>query len=429
MQAEIICVGTELLLGDIVNTNAQYLSRELAALGIAVYQQTVVGDNPDRLTGVVNAARARSDLLIFTGGLGPTDDDLTKETVAKAFHETLVLDEEELEKLHAYFKSRGCMPKNNEKQAMVPSRGEKIPNTCGTAPGIIFQDEGKTAILLPGPPREMKTMFDLSVRPYLAAAHGGAIVSTMLHVFGMGESSLEGEVRDLLAGENPTAALYAKENEVAVRVTGFAENTEKAAALRDGLVMQFHERLGALIYSEEEAGTLESTVVGLLRKSFQRVAAAESCTGGLLCQRLTSVPGASDVFDYGAVTYAASAKRRMLGVKPASVKKYTVVSSTVAAEMAVGVRKAGKADWGVGITGYAGPGGGDEAAGKPVGTVYISLAGEKTVWVRRIAVARASRDRVRRMATQNALDMLRRQLLGLPMSDCRVFGRHNAQEF
>lgn len=428
MQAEIICVGTELLLGDIVNTNAQYISKELAALGIAVYQETVVGDNPARLTRVVNDARERSDLLIFTGGLGPTDDDLTKETVAKAFHETLVEDAEELSRLEAYFAPRGGMPANNRKQALVPSRGSKLPNSCGTAPGIIMEDEGKTAILLPGPPWEMQAMFEQSVRPYLVRAHGGCIVSTMLHEYGMGESSLELQVKDLLAGANPTAALYAKDNEVAVRVTAFGPTTEQASRLRDGLVEQFRQRLGELLYSEEEEGSLEKTVVELLTQKHQRVAAAESCTGGLLCQRITSVPGASQVFDYGAVTYAASAKRRMLGVKPAALKKYTAVSSTVAAQMAFGVRRAGKANWGIGITGYAGPTA-DEAAGKPAGTVYVALAAEKQVWVRRLQVLRPDRQRVRRQATQLALDLLRRQLLGLSMPECRLFGRHEIEEF
>lgn len=429
MQAELIFVGTELLLGDILNTNAQYLSRELAALGISVYQQTVVGDNTERLTALVKNAKERSDLLIFTGGLGPTADDLTKETVAAAFGDTLVLDEEELKKLHCYFERRGGeMPENNRKQAMVPQKGGKFINNCGTAPGVYFNEGTKTAVLMPGPPREMKAMFEESVRPMLAAQHGGAIVSTMLHVYGIGESALELQVQDLLEGANPTAALYAKEGEVAVRVTGFAETEEKAAISRDALVMKFHERLGSLIYSEEENGTLESTLVPLLKKNRMRIATAESCTGGLVSQRITSVPGASEVFDYGAVTYACSAKRRAIGVKSASLKKYTAVSSVVAAEMAFGVQKEAKADLGVSVTGYAGPGGDDEA-GKPAGTVYVAVSKEHTVWVRRITVARPERSRVRRMASQLALDMARRVVLGLDIDGARKMTRHELADF
>lgn len=429
MQAELIFVGTELLLGDILNTNAQYLSRELAALGISVYQQTVVGDNTERLTALVQNAKERSDLLIFTGGLGPTADDLTKETVAAAFGDTLVMDEAELVKLHCFFERRGdTMPENNRKQAMVPQKGGKFINNCGTAPGVYFTEGEKLAVLMPGPPREMKAMFGESVRPMLAARHGGAIVSTMLHVYGLGESALELQVKDLLEGANPTAALYAKEGEVAVRVTGFAETEEKAAVLRDALVMKFHERLGSLIYSEEENGTLEATLVPLLKKNKLRIATAESCTGGLVSQRITSVPGASDVFDYGAVTYACSAKRRALGVKSSSLKKYTAVSSVVAAEMAFGVQKEAKASLGLAVTGYAGPGGDDEA-GKPAGTVYVAVCKEHTVWVRRMTVARPERSRVRRLASQMALDMARRVVLGLDIDGARKMTRHELADF
>ena len=428
MQAEIICVGTELLLGDILNTNAQFLSRELAALGIFVYQQSVVGDNPERLTKLVQDAKARSELLIFTGGLGPTDDDLTRETVAAAFGDTLVLDQEQLVLLREKMAANGCMPKNNEKQAMIPQKGQILPNSCGTAPGAVFYEGDKMAVLMPGVPFEMEAMFTQSVRPLLGQRQNGTLRSTVLHVVGIGESALEEQVRDLLAGENPTAALYAKSGEVAVRITAFGKTEAEAAALADTLVLRFHERLGAAIYSDKEAATLESTVVALLDQQKKRVAVAESCTGGLLCARLTSVPGASGVFDCGAVTYAPWAKRKLLGVKPAAIKKYTVVSSVVAAQMATGMRKAAKADFALAITGYAGPGA-DEAAGKPVGTVYIALADEKRVTVRRIFVQNATRDRVRRMASQHALDLLRRRLAGLPTENAVTFLRHEERDF
>lgn len=429
MQAEIICVGTELLLGDIVNTNAQYLSRQLASLGIFVYQQSVVGDNPERLARLVSEAKQRSELLIFSGGLGPTADDLTKETVAPIFGDELILDEAELAALKQKFAARGCMPRNNEKQAMAPKNGKTLPNSCGTAPGAVFYDEDKIAVLLPGVPFEMEAMFSQSVRPLLQKRQTGVLLSAVLHVVGIGESALEEKISDLLSGENPTAALYAKAGEVAVRITAFGENEAEAAAKRDALTLRFHERLGAAIYSEEENATLESTVVKLLNRQKKRVAVAESCTGGLVCQRITAVPGASGVFDCGAVTYAPWAKRKLLGVKPAAIKKHSVVSSVVAAQMAVGIRKEAKADFSVAITGYAGPGGGDDAAGKPTGTVYIAVAQEKTVTVRRIFLPGATRAWVRQMASQNALDMLRRTLLGLSVENATTFLKHEERDF
>ncbi len=426
MKAELISVGTELLLGDILNTNAQYLSKELAALGITVHRESVIGDNPDRLAQLVEDAKGRSDLLLFTGGLGPTGDDLTKETVAQVFHDELVLDEGELDKIRMYFECRGGMPHNNEKQAMVPKRGEKIENTCGTAPGVLFRDEGCTAILMPGVPHEMRTMFERSVRGRLMEMAGGAIVSTMLHIFGPGESSLEEMVGDLLEGANPTAALYAKNCEVAVRVTARGADEKEAAALRDQLTARFRERLGDLIYSEDAEG-LENVVVPLLVGKRQRLATAESCTGGLLAQRITSVGGASEMFDFGAVTYASSIKRRILGVKPSTLKKYGAVSSVTAAEMAFGIQREAKADFGVGITGIAGPGGG--TADKPVGTVYVAVSTGHRVWVKRLSVEHSERSRVRRMSSQHALDMVRRLALGLEIPDARCFGRHAAEEF
>jgi len=427
MKAELIFVGTELLLGDILNTNAQYLSRELAALGITVERQEVVGDNTERLAGLVREAKERCDLLVLTGGLGPTGDDLTKETVAACFDDELVLDEGELAKIKMYFECRSAMPHNNVKQAMVPKRGQKLPNSCGTAPGAVFVDGDRTAVLMPGVPSEMTAMFAQSVRPLLETLSGGAIVSTMLHVFGPGESALEEMVGDLLSGANPTAALYAKNCEVEVRVTARGATKAEAEALRDGLTAQFRARLGDLIYSEAEDGTLENTLVPLLAAQHRHLATAESCTGGLLAQRLTSVPGASDVFGLGAVTYAAAAKRRLLAVRPSTIKKYTVYSAPVAAEMAFGVRRQGKAEYGVGITGIAGPDGG--TADKPAGTVYVAVCDSRHVWIKRLAVLHSPRDRVRRMAAQHALDMVRRLALGLPIPDARSFGRHDVVDF
>lgn len=307
MEAEIIAVGTELLLGDILNTNAQFLSRELAQLGISVHYQTVVGDNPARLENVVRAARARSELLIFSGGLGPTEDDLTKQTVARAYGDSLRLDEEELDKIRRFFAAWGrTMPENNRRQAYVPVHGRKIVNANGTAPGAIFEDTacpGHYAVLLPGPPSELQPMFLSEVKPWLASLSAVTLRSLTLRVMGVGESHMQEKLGPLLENENPTAALYAKTAEVIVRITARAASAEQADALCSGYAQRFYALLGDCIYTQTEA-SLEETVVRTLVRKGRTVATAESCTGGLLSARLTDVPGASEVFQYGACTYA-----------------------------------------------------------------------------------------------------------------------------
>lgn len=422
MKAEIIAVGTELLLGDILNTNAQFLSRELAALGITVHYQSVVGDNPERLEGVVRAARSRSDLLIFSGGLGPTEDDLTKQTVARAYGDTLRFDEEELEHIREYFaKSGRTMPENNRRQAMVPTRGRKIPNANGTAPGMIFEDgcaPGKYAVLLPGPPKELQPMFLDSVRPWLAAMSDSVLHSLTLRVAGLGESHLETKVAHLLRGENPTAALYAKTSEVIIRITAKAKTKEKAQEMCSSYAEKFYDILGDCIYTSQ-ADSLEEVVVSTLAQRGMQLATAESCTGGLVSQRITSVPGASDVFAYGACTYANEIKERMLGVKHETLETYGAVSPQTAAEMSQGVRKAAGADIGVGITGIAGPGGGTQE--KPVGLVYVSVCSKDDVYVKKLLIPNRTRDVVRLCAAQNALEMVRRLALGLKLPGCSRF--------
>ncbi len=427
MRAEIISVGTELLLGDIVNTNAQYLARELAALGFAVYNQSVVGDNAARLRAAVLEAKERSDLLVFTGGLGPTDDDLTKETVAEAFGDTLYLDEEELANLEGFFQKQGRpMPPNNAKQAMVPRRGKKLPNSHGTAPGAFFRQGGRFAVLLPGPPREMRPMFENEVRPLLEEMQDGAIRSRTLHVIGRGESDLELALLDLIGGQNPTVALYAKEGEVHVRVTARAATAEQADHMCSEMGKLIVQMLGDIVYSDDDS-ELPATVVGLLAARGATVALAESCTGGLLAQRITAVPGASAVFGYGAVSYANAFKRKMLGVRSGSLRRHGAVSSQVCAEMAFGAAKKGKADYGVGITGIAGPEGGSEE--KPVGLVYVGVAAGRQVALRKLNVAGRDRDYVRIIATQNALDMLRRVVLGLELPGAKWFTRAQHADF
>ena len=306
MTAEIIAVGTELLLGDILNTNAQFLSQQLAQLGVTVHFQSVVGDNPARLESVVRLAMQRSDLLVFSGGLGPTDDDLTKQTVARAFEDELRLDGEELARIRAFFTAWGrTMPPNNEKQAYVPVRGRKLHNANGTAPGMLFEAKagGKWAVLLPGPPAELQPMFLNEVRPWLAGLTNCALHSLTLRVAGIGESHLEGKVAHLLSGENPTAALYAKTGEVFIRITAKARDAAAAAAMCRALAGEFYAVLGDAVYGED-GETLAAAVVHALQKTGATAATAESCTGGLVSAALTDVPGASEVFGFGACTYS-----------------------------------------------------------------------------------------------------------------------------
>ena len=418
MTAEIICVGTELLLGDIVNTNAQFLSRELAELGVSVLHQHVIGDNPDRLRELVVQARDRSDLLIFSGGLGPTEDDLTKETVAEAFGDTLHFDEEEWAKITAFFAQTGREPTpNNRKQAMVPTRGRKIPNAHGTAPGAWFEDDrGHCAALMPGVPREMKAMWAEQVRPALQRRQNCTIHSRTLRVLG-GESSIASKVAPLFESANPTAAIYCKTGESEIRVTAREATAEAAERACNDYLEKFRAILGDAAY-DVDVPALEYTVVRILRERGLHAATAESCTGGMIAERLTNVPGASDVFGFGFVTYAEAAKQQMLGVDPALIGRWNVISGPVAADMAFGAARVSGAELAVGITGLAGPGG--ALPGKPVGTVYLAGADlrTRTGWLQRLALGGYDdRQVIRARAALYALDLLRRMALGLPVPD------------
>ncbi len=418
MTAEIISVGTELLLGNILNTNAQYLSRELAELGVTVRRQSTIGDNHDRLADWVNEAKSRCDLLVFTGGLGPTADDLTKETVAACYGDSLVFDETEWEKITDYFTRAGrTAAPNNRKQAMVPLHGEKIPNAHGTAPGAWFEQEGRCAVLMPGVPREMKAMWEESVRPRLLARQNCTLHSLTLRVLG-GESDIEYRVRPLLENENPTAAIYCKTGECEIRITARAASGEGGARACREYARRFYAILGDAIYDEDVPG-LEYTLVRRLKDAGQTVALAESCTGGLVAQRLTSVPGASEVFGYGFVTYWEQAKAELCGVDPAVIERYNVVSAPVAAQMARGAQEAAGADIAIAVTGLAGPGGGDEA--RPVGTVYIAGAAGDILWVEKFHFVRADRALVRMRAAQAALTLALRLVQGkAPAGGCRL---------
>ena len=409
MTAEIISVGTELLLGNILNTNAQYLSRELAALGITVRRQSTIGDNHGRLADFVNEAKQRCDLLVFTGGLGPTADDLTKETVAACFGDTLTFDPEEWQKIVDFFTRTGReTTPNNRKQAMVPVHGHKVVNHHGTAPGAWFEQDGHCAVLMPGVPHEMKAMWEESVRPLLLARQSCALHSLTLRVLG-GESNLEYRVRPLLENPNPTAAIYCKTGECEIRITARAQNDTEAQTMCRAYAKKFYDLLGDAVYDEDVAG-LEETVVHTLRANGLTIATAESCTGGMIAQRLTSVSGASEVFGYGFVTYWEQAKAKLVGVDPAVIAQYNVVSAPVAAQMALGAAKAAGADIAVSVTGLAGPGGGD--AVRPVGTVYLGAARGDKVYVKKLFVSRPDRALIRARAAQTALELALRLAQG-----------------
>jgi nicotinamide-nucleotide amidase len=411
MVAEILSVGTELLLGQIVDTNAAYLGRMLGALGIDLYRKTTVGDNAPRLEEALRQAAARADLLITSGGLGPTQDDLTKETIAHVFGEALVMDAPSLDQLEAFFRRRGVeMVERNRKQALIYANGQPIPNPNGTAPGALLEKDGKLVISLPGPPRELVPMVEAFVIPFLSARLGaGRVVlrSRILRFIGIGESSLEERVDDLLASTNPTVAPLAHLGEVHLRLTARAPTEAEAEHRIAPLEREIRERVGAFIYGVDEE-TLEEATVRALERRGKRVAVAESCTGGLLGARLTTVPGSSTVFPGGIISYANETKERLLGVAPELLALHGAVSQPVAEAMARGAREALGADLGVSITGVAGPGGGSEE--KPVGLVYVGLADADGATATQHQFI-GQRSDVRGRAAHAALDSVRRWAL------------------
>ena len=404
MKAEILCVGTELLLGDIVNTNAAFIARELAAAGVPTYHQAVVGDNDARLRECLAESFSRADTVILTGGLGPTYDDMTKETVAEYFRRKMVLDEPSLRWIEAFFKRRGAeMTPNNRKQAMMPEGAAIFHNENGTAPGLAVSDGERTAILLPGPPREMEPMFREQVMPYLAAKTGQTIRSRTIHIFGVGESAVEDRFRSRMENsKNPTLATYAKEGEVQLRVTALAPTEAEAFALTDPAVEEICAELGDAVYGVD-AVNLETALVRALAVKGKTIAAAESCTGGWVAKRITDVSGASAVFGCGIVSYSNETKERALGVKPETLREYGAVSRETAAEMAEVVRRLSGADIGVSTTGVAGP---EPSEGKPVGLVYAGIASESGTKVLELHLKRGyatDRSLIRRDAASRVL--------------------------
>lgn len=411
MTVELISVGTELLLGNIVNTNAAYLSEKCALLGLSMYHQSVIGDNPERMRECIEEAVGRSDIVILTGGLGPTKDDLTKEIAAEVFGRKLYMDEHSRKRIEEFFARRQSktVTENNWKQAMMPEGAIVVDNDNGTAPGIIMEQEGKRMILMPGPPNEMIPMFEQDIAPYLNRLQPEGIYSRMIKVCGIGESRAETMVQDLMEKQtNPTLAPYAKTGEVHFRITAKAVSEEEAEKLMQPVTEEMQRRFGNMIYTMDEHETLEEAVVALLKEHSWNVSAAESCTGGLFSGRITNVPGASAIFQESHVTYANEIKEKVLGVRHETLEAHGAVSEETAREMAEGVRKAAECDFGVGITGIAGPDGGSPE--KPVGLVYIACATEGRTVCERFYF-NGNRSKVRDYAVTNALILLRNQIL------------------
>ncbi len=415
MVTELIAVGTEILLGNIVNTNSAYLSEKCAELGLAVYYQSVVGDNPDRMKSVIKTALDRSDVIILTGGLGPTEDDLTKEITAEVMGFPLVENAHTRELMEAYLKEyeknhpQRRITKNNYKQTMVPEGAIVMDNHNGTAPGLIMEKRGKTAILLPGPPNEMVPMFEESVYPYLRKKQPEIIYSRMVKISGIGESQVAEEIQDLIDKQtNPTIAPYAKTGEVHLRVTAKAEDEKKCKEMIKPIVRELKKRFGKNVFATREDKTLEEAVVDLLKEKNMTLSLAESCTGGAVAARIVNVPGASDALMCGYVTYTNRAKRKCLGVKKSTLNKEGAVSAKCAKEMAKGGAKAARTDVCLSVTGLAGPGGGTKET--PVGTVFMgcTCAGKTTT---REFHFTGNRSRIRGQAVAQALTFIRDSLL------------------
>lgn len=414
-RAEILCVGTELLMGDIVNTNAAYLSRRLATLGIGVYRQAVVGDNAARLEEDIRAALSRSDLVLMSGGLGPTYDDITKETVAAVLGRKMAMHAPSLARIEAYFKELGrVMTENNKKQAVMPEGAIVFENRYGTAPALALEDDsGKVLVMLPGPPRELEPLFREQVEPYLKRRCSAILVSRNLHIIGMGESAVESALpEEIRNSQNPTVAPYCATGEVRLRVTAKDADEAHARSLCDGMVEKLLALpLGRFVYGIDVESPEQALVAELLRRGMT-VATAESCTGGLIAKKLTDIAGCSPAVAGGAVTYQEREKVRLLGVDPKIMEEHTVVSAAVAEAMALGALEKFEADLAIATTGYAGPGGGTEQ--EPVGTVFVAIATKAGVTVQRLSLGtRRDRAYIREVASVRAisaaLEHLRRQ--------------------
>ncbi len=414
---EILSVGTELLLGNIANTDAQMLSQGLSELGLNVFWHTVVGDNLQRAEEAVALAKQRADIIITTGGLGPTCDDLTKNVLAEAFGKKLVFDEGSAQRIRSYFQRTGRpMTDNNLQQAMLPEGCTILENDWGTAPGCAFEAEGCHVIMLPGPPSECRPMFQYRAKPYLLSLSEGVIASHTIKLFGIGESSMEAQLRDQMnAMSNPTLAPYAKEGECELRVTAKAATDGEAQALLRPTVEQVRALFGDKVYGVD-VPSLEYVVIQALKTKDLTLGVAESCTGGLIAKRLTDVPGASAAFKGGIVSYTNEVKENLLGVPPHILERYGAVSKEVAAAMAEGARRALGCDIALSATGVAGPDKDDW--GNEVGTMFVAISTFKGTHVRPLHLGtRPMRERLRTQTASHAFDLARRYLSGLDYGD------------
>ena len=411
MKAEIITVGTEILLGDILNTNCRYLSRELAAMGIEMYYQITVGDNEERLLKTLEESLNRSDIVICTGGLGPTEDDITKEVCAKYFGYELELHKPSLDAMIERFKHMNRVPtKNNEKQAYFPKEAYILKNDNGTAPGCIMEKEGKMIVVLPGPPREMESMFENYVKPYLSKLTDDVIESEVLRIIGVGESKVENDILDIIDSQtNPTIATYAKGYECTLRITAKAKSVEEAKELIKPMSDEMKRRFGQSLYATGEA-SIEEVVSKMLVENNLKIAVAESCTGGMVSASLINYPGISSVFMEGCVTYSNEAKMKSLGVKKETLDVYGAVSDKCAKEMASGVAARYNTNIGIATTGIAGPDGGTDE--KPVGLVYFGIYINGKV-ISKKYVFNGDRQGIRERATRTILNDLRLELLNM----------------
>lgn len=411
MKAEIITVGTEILLGDILNTNCRYLSRELAAMGIEMYYQITVGDNEQRLLKTLEESLNRSDIVICTGGLGPTEDDITKEVCAKYFGYELELHKPSLDAMLERFKNMNRIPtKNNEKQAYFPKEAYVLKNDNGTAPGCIMEKEGKIIVVLPGPPKEMEPMFENYVKPYLSKLTDDVIESEILRIIGVGESKVENDILDIIDTQtNPTIATYAKGYECTLRITAKAKTVQEAKKLIKPMSDEMKKRFGQSLYAIGET-SIEDVVAQILVENNLKIAVAESCTGGMVSASLINYPGISSVFMEGCVTYSNEAKIKSLGVKKETLDVYGAVSSECAKEMASGVAKRYNTNIGIATTGIAGPEGGTSE--KPVGLVYFGIYINGKV-ISKKYVFNGNRQNIRKRATKTILNDLRLELLNM----------------
>ena len=407
MKAETIAVGTELLIGQIANTNAKHISKKLNEHGISVYYHSVVGDNKERIKGLLDIAVERSELIVFTGGLGPTEDDLTKETICEYFDIGLYLDQDILDMIESYFVNRNIpMVKSNKKQAYLPEGCVVLYNRYGTAPGFYLDIMGVRIVVLPGPPAEMEPMFDDFLKHHLIKDK--TIYSRFVNIFGIGESTVEEKILDIIHQNSAvTLATYASYGQVVIRVTTMAKDEVSAGAEMKYILEALHKRFGPFIFSDEEETTLPVILVKMLSDKNIKLAAAESCTGGMISKLITDCAGASECFLGGVIAYSNQIKTDILGVMPKTLEENGAVSEKTCLEMAAGIKRLTGADIGVAVTGIAGPGGGSDD--KPVGTVYISIcsgAGKVKAYS-----FTGSRDKIRNMAALYALDMVRREFL------------------